>query len=251
MRLDSQKIALVTGASRGIGAQIAKNLAQSGWKVAVCYSTNQSNADEVVKSIVRLEGSALAVHLDYTNRKSIQIAIAKTQSYFGGNISILVNNGAIAQEKPFDTITDEDWQTMLSVNLQGPFAVTQEVIPKMVEQQWGRIINITSIGGQWGGFNQVHYAASKAGLINFTQSIAKIYSKNGITSNAIAVGLVATEMSKNELRTEEGKAKVAGIPVGRLGNTTDIANMVNFLSSDKAEYITGQTLNLNGGMFFN
>jgi acetoacetyl-CoA reductase/3-oxoacyl-[acyl-carrier protein] reductase len=244
------KIAMVTGGSRGIGAEIAKELSKKGYKVAITYTSLPDKANEVIKCIEKHDGTAIAVKLDYANRKSIQEAIIETQSHFSGIISIIVNNGAIAQEKKFDTITDHDWQTMLTVNLQGPFSLTQELLPNMVKQQWGRIINITSIGGQWGGFNQVHYAASKAGLINFTQSISKIYSRDGITSNAIAIGLVATEMSKNELNTTEGKAKVANIPIGRLGDPLDIANMVKFLASDESEYITGQTLNLNGGMFF-
>jgi acetoacetyl-CoA reductase/3-oxoacyl-[acyl-carrier protein] reductase len=139
---------------------------------------------------------------------------------------------------------------MLDVNLQGAFRTTQELLPNMIEKKWGRIINITSIGGQWGGYNQVHYAVSKAGLISFTQSIAKIYSKDGITSNSIAVGLVATEMSKNELNTKAGKAKVQNIPMGRLGTKEEIAKIALFLASDDASYITGQTINANGGMYF-
>ena len=120
----------------------------------------------------------------------------------------------------------------------------------MIEQQWGRIINITSIGGQWGGFNQVHYAASKAGLISFTQSMAKIYSKHGITSNSISPGLIATDMSENELNTDAGKEKVKNIPLGRLGTKQEISNIALFLASDEASYITGQTVNANGGMYF-
>ena len=120
----------------------------------------------------------------------------------------------------------------------------------MIANQWGRIVNITSIGGQWGGFNQVHYAASKAALINFTQSIAKIYSKEGITSNAVAIGLVNTDMSNAELDSEEGKKKVENIPVGRVGSIEEIANTVHFLCSEDASYITGQAINVNGGMYF-
>ena len=162
----------------------------------------------------------------------------------------MVNNGAISQEKPFDSITDSDWESMISVNLQGPFRVIQEVIPSMVENQWGRVINIASIGGQWGGFNQVHYAAAKAGLINLTRSVAKIYSKHGITSNAISPGLVATAMAEDELSTEAGKEKVKGIPINRIGTVEEIGATVVFLSQEGSSYITGQTLNLNGGMFF-
>ena len=120
----------------------------------------------------------------------------------------------------------------------------------MIKNNWGRIINISSIGGQWGGFNQVHYAASKAALINFTQSIAKIYSEHEITSNAISPGLIATDMTEAELKTGAGKNKVKGIPCKRLGTVNDVGSAVVYLASDGASYVTGQTLNLNGGMYF-
>jgi acetoacetyl-CoA reductase/3-oxoacyl-[acyl-carrier protein] reductase len=139
---------------------------------------------------------------------------------------------------------------MMAVNLRGPFICVQECLPDMIECGWGRIINITSIGGQWGGFNQVHYAASKAGLINLTRSLAKLYSGSGVTTNAVAIGLVQTDMSAAELATEAGQEKVKAIPRGRLGTLQDIADTVAFLASDQADYITGQTINLNGGMYF-
>ena len=120
----------------------------------------------------------------------------------------------------------------------------------MIAQGWGRIINMTSIGGQWGGLNQVHYAASKAGLINLTRSLAKLYSAKGITTNAVAIGLVQTEMSAAELSTSAGQDKVRAIPRGRIGTVQDIAGTVAFLASDQSDYITGQTINVNGGMYF-
>ena len=120
----------------------------------------------------------------------------------------------------------------------------------MKKQKWGRVVNITSIGGQWGGFNQVHYAAAKAGLINLTRSLAKIYSKYGITTNAIAPGLVLTDMAKKELGTAAGKKKVANVPIDRIASPKEIANVVAFLCSNEASYITGQTINVNGGMYF-
>ena len=167
-----------------------------------------------------------------------------------GKINILINNAAIAQEKPFETITDEDWDNMMAINLRGPFILCQEVIPDMIEQGWGRIINICSVGGQLGGINQVHYAAAKAGLINLTKSLARIYSKNGITSNAVSPGLVDTDMAAQELTTPAGKEKVRNIPIGRIATAEEIANVVVFLASEKASYITGQTINVNGGMYF-
>lgn len=237
------KVVLVTGSSKGIGRDIADNFVRKGYKVAYTYNcthiTNITNSSNIFK-----------VEMNIGNRISVQKALINIKSYFGQDIDILINNAGIAQEKPFLTITDEDWQNMLNINLQGAFRLVQEVLPSMLEKQWGRIINITSIGGQWGGFNQVHYAASKAGLISFTQSVAKIYSKYGITSNAISPGLIVTDMSENELNTDAGKEKVKNIPLGRLGTKKEISNIALFLASDEASYITGQTINANGGMYF-
>jgi len=240
-----KKLAFVTGASRGIGKAIAVKLLQSDLDVAIGYKTNRDLANEVAKSY-----NGLAIQVDITNRKSIKNAIEKCKKYFKKDINILINNAGIAQEKPFETITDDDWDKMLITNLRGAFSFSQEVIPDMVEQSWGRIVNITSIGGQWGGYNQVHYAAAKAGLISLTMSLAKIYSKYGITTNAVAPGLVSTDMSKYELNTKEGKKKAASIPIGRIATAKEIANVVAFLASDEASYITGQTINVNGGMYF-
>ncbi|MDX1809325.1 MAG: 3-oxoacyl-ACP reductase family protein [Sulfurospirillaceae bacterium] len=234
----NNKLVFVTGASKGIGESIANHFSAKGYHVAYGYNkTHPKNKN-------------FYVHVDISDRDSIQNAVALTEKKFGKSIDILVNNAAISQEKPFMTITDDDWSKMLDINLQGAFRFTQEVLTNMIKNNWGRIINITSIGGQWGGFNQVHYAASKAALINFTQSIAKIYSNKGITSNAIAIGLVATDMSANELHTEGGKEKVKNIPIGRVGTKDEIATISLFLASCESSYITGQTINANGGMYF-
>jgi NAD(P)-dependent dehydrogenase (short-subunit alcohol dehydrogenase family) len=191
----------------------------------------------------------MAVQMAVESRSSVQGALERVRSQWGA-VDILVNNAAIAQEKPFDTISDCDWDQMLAVNLRGPFVCAQECLPHMIASGWGRIINITSIGGQWGGFNQVHYAASKAGLINLTRSLAKLYSQYGITTNSVAIGLVQTDMSARELATSAGQEKAKAIPRGRLGSVQDVADSVAFLASDQADYITGQTINLNGGMYF-
>jgi len=246
----NNEVALVTGGSRGIGRCMAIILAEAGYPVAFTYNINKKDAIEVEKTINDSVGKAKAFQMAIEDRESVISAIEEVKTFFNDNISVLVNNAAIAQEKPFYTITDDDWAHMLKVNLQGPFICSQELLPNMIKEKWGRIINITSIGGQWGGFNQVHYAASKAALINFTQSIAKIYSKDGITSNAIAIGLVKTDMSGPELESEEGKKKIENIPIGRVATVEEIANTVKFLCSNEASYITGQTINVNGGMLF-
>jgi len=243
------KNAIVTGGSRGIGKAIAIALSKKGINVALTYRTDKEKALSVVRKIENNGDKALCIELDQKNRNNIRRVIEEMHESFG-KINILVNNAAIAQEKAFETITDNDWDNMMEVNLRGPFILSQEVIPDMVEQSWGRIVNITSIGGQWGGYNQVHYAAAKAGLISLTMSLAKIYSKYGITTNAVAPGLVSTDMSKYELNTNEGKKKAASIPIGRIATAKEIANVVAFLVSDEASYITGQTINVNGGMYF-
>ena len=243
------KNALVTGGSRGIGKAIAIALAKEGVNIALTYNTNREKACSLVKEIESKGSKAICIQLDQKSRDNIRKMIEEVHKKFG-KINILVNNAAIAQEKPFESISDDDWNNMFAVNLYGPFVLCQEIVPEMVEKGWGRIINICSIGGQWGGFNQVHYAAAKAGLINLTKSLARMYSKQGITTNAISPGLVSTEMSSKELNTQVGKGKIRNIPIGRIATTSEIADIVSFLSSDKASYITGQTINANGGMYF-
>jgi acetoacetyl-CoA reductase/3-oxoacyl-[acyl-carrier protein] reductase len=243
------RVALVTGASRGIGAGIAQTLASHHIAVAVGYARNREKAKAVVDSIAAQGGIATAVEVHNESRQSIKDALELIAKTIGG-VDILINNGAIAQEKPFLTLTDDDWDQMLEINLKGAFMATQEVLPRMIDQQWGRIINISSIGGQWGGMNQIHYATAKAGLIGLTRSIAKVYSAYNITCNAIAPGLIGTEMSEAELNTPAGQDKVKNIPRKKLGTVEDIGEAALYLASDQANYVTGQTLNLNGGMYF-
>jgi len=243
------RVALVTGGSRGIGRAIALALAARGHVVALSYATRVQQAREVADEIRQRGGQAIAVRLVAEDRASVAHAANEVRQAFGP-IAVLVNNAAIAQEKPFFDITDADWDHMFAVNLRGPFACAQEVLPDMLKHGWGRIINISSVGGQWGGVNQVHYACAKAGLNNLTRSLAKLYSAQGVTTNTVAGGLVATTMIANELETPAGKEKVRNIPVGRIAEPDEVARVVAFLASDDAAYITGQTVNVNGGMYF-
>ncbi|MFE8072023.1 SDR family oxidoreductase [Marinobacteraceae bacterium S3BR75-40.1] len=236
----------MTGASRGIGAGIAKAFGEQGYPVCIGYQHNREKAEYLSASLP----AALPVQVDIEDRASQRRAIAAAKDHFGKSVAILVNNAAIAQEKPFFEITDDDWDRMLAINLRSNFSFAQEVLPEMINAGWGRVINISSIGGQWGGFNQVHYAAAKAGQISLTRSLAKLFSGSGVTSNAIAIGLAQTEMSQNELDSDAGKQKVANIPAGRLATIEEIAAAALFLASDGAGYMTGQTLNVNGGMYF-
>ena len=239
-----KKVAFVTGGSGGIGKSICLKLIKSGFYVAVGYKTNKKDATNLTK-----KNPAIAIQVDVSSRKSIKKSIQSCKKFFGQNIDVLINNAAISQEKSFEKISDTDWDNMLVSNLRGAFSFSQEVIPYMIKSKWGRIVNVVSISGQWGGHNQIHYAASKAGLINLTTSLAKLYSKNGITINAVSPGLVKTEMIANELKTTSRKNKIKQIPIGRIADTNEIANVVNFLCLDEASYITGQTINVNGGMY--
>ncbi|MBN2524911.1 MAG: 3-oxoacyl-ACP reductase FabG [Deltaproteobacteria bacterium] len=243
---DSLRVVFVSGASRGIGKGIAKYFLDRGDSVAVGFARER----ELAEQLAGRYDKALSVQVDVTQRSSIKDALSQVRKKFGTPVQILINNAAMAQERPFLSISDNDFDIMVRTNLRGPFAFCQEVVPSMQKHGWGRIVNIVSIGGQWGGFNQVHYAASKAGLINLTRSIAKIYSGVGITCNAVSPGLVATDMSAGELSTDAGMEKVRNIPVGRLGNIDEVASACFYLCSDEAAYISGQTLNLNGGMYF-
>lgn len=243
-----EKVAFISGASRGIGAAIACALAKNGVKVAIGYSSNAALANTLRDELNANGGRAISVPLQASKRDSIRAAIEMTRAGLG-EVDILVNNAAMAQEKPFPEITDDDWNQMFAVNLRGPFALTQEVLPWMTSNRWGRIVNISSIGGQIGGINQVHYASAKSGLIGLTKSIARIYSSAGVTCNAIAPGLILTDMISGELSTEAGQKKLAGIPVGRIGTAEEVAEAVVFLCSPQSGYISGQTLNINGGTY--
>jgi NAD(P)-dependent dehydrogenase (short-subunit alcohol dehydrogenase family) len=238
------KLALVTGAGSGIGRAAALALLDAGYRVACGYNSNRAGAENLQKAFA----GALAVKIDIASRASVKRAIAASRKHFRADFDIVVNNAALVQEKPFDALTDADWDKMLTINLRGAFIVAQETLPGMLAKKWGRIINITSIGGQWGGMRQVHYAAAKAGLINLTHSLARLYSSAGVTANAIAPGLVATGMIAKELKSKAGKQKAAQIPVGRIAEPEEIAAGVLYLASDGAAYVTGQTLNINGGL---
>tara|TARA_A200000113_G_scaffold197132_1_gene188519 strand:- start:1693 stop:2433 length:741 start_codon:yes stop_codon:yes gene_type:complete len=245
MEKNIEKLVFVTGASRGIGKATAEWFKERGYCVAHGFFSNMEMSLKPLK-----DDNNLSVRLNIQNRTSIKQAIKCVEAHFNKKISVLVNNAAIAQEKEFTTISDRDFDLMLTTNLKGPFMFCQEVLPNMVQANWGRIVNISSIGGQWGGINQVHYAASKAGLINLTMSIAKNYSLGGITCNAVSPGLVQTDMSANEIRSVAGKKKIESIPLGRVANTSEIASVVGYLASNEASYVTGQTISVNGGMYF-
>jgi NAD(P)-dependent dehydrogenase (short-subunit alcohol dehydrogenase family) len=237
-----KRTAFITGGTQGIGKAIVEKLIDQDYKVVIGFMSQKTKANDMVKNIDSLNGEAVAMHCDISSRSSIQEVVAKIK-----HIDILINNAGISQSKDFLDITDEDWNKMININLRGAFICSQEVIPSMLKRKWGRIINITSIGGQWGGINQVHYASSKAGLTGLSMSLARLYSGKGITSNSISPGIIETEMT-SWIKNEDKQILTQDIPVGRFGLVEEVAEVVSFLASDASGYITGQTINVNGGM---
>lgn len=243
------KIAVITGASRGIGRAIAIRFTEEGCKVVINYISNDKAALEVEQEVVSNGGQAIKVKADVSNRDAVKAMLAEAYNRFG-RIDIIVNNAGILQQKPFESISDDDWDRMFAVCLKGSFIVSQEVLPYFKNQHGGRIINIASMGGQFGGPKAPHYAAAKAGLICFTKSTARIMAEFGVTANCISPGFIKTEMSKREIEQIGGESIAAkNIPAGRIGIPEDIAAAAVYLASDESSFVTGHVLNVNGGQF--
>ncbi len=243
-----QKKILITGTSNGIGRAIALELANSLNHLILTWNKDIDGAKETSR-LAEKKGSKTEIYnLNLEDEKEVSDFCDEINSLSGPDI--LINNAAIAQKKDFMELSNKDWDTVLSANLRAPFQLCQSFIPNMKENQWGRIVNISSIGGQWGGIHQVHYAASKAALINLTKSLAKIYSKDNISITSVAPGIIDTRMTRETLG-HLPKDLLSQIPSGRLGTAQEVASTVKFLCSDEAAYLTGTTLNLNGGMHFN
>jgi 3-oxoacyl-[acyl-carrier protein] reductase len=239
------RVALVTGASRGIGKAIALRLAAAGATVAA--AARGDNARETVDAIAGASGKADLVALDVTDGASVDAAISGVLSRHG-RIDILVNNAGITRDTLMLRMKRDDWDAVLQTNLGGAFACAQAVLKPMVKQRSGRIINITSVVGQAGNAGQANYAASKAGLIGFTKALALEVASRNITVNAVAPGLIDTDMTR-AIAAGAHEEWAAKIPLKRLGTPDDVANAVVFLASDEASYITGHVLAVNGGMY--
>jgi 3-oxoacyl-[acyl-carrier protein] reductase len=243
------RLALVTGASRGIGKSIALALAQAGCHVAVNYNRQAAAAEAVCATIKSLAPStgetlgrnAIAIQADVSVPADVERLICETERQLG-EVEILVNNAGIAQTKPIAEISLEDWERMLRVNLTSAFLATQRVLPNMRKRRWGRIINLSSVAAQTGGVIGPHYATSKAGLIGLTHSYAALLAKEGITANAIAPALLETDMV-----TSNPNASPAKIPLGYFGNPDEAGRAAVLLA--ESDYITGQTINVNGGWY--
>lgn len=242
------RVALVSGSSRGIGRSIAERFAAEGAAVGVTWHRQEEAAQSVVEQIEKSGGRAVAYQLDVTERDSIRRVIARCAEDLGG-LDRIVNNAGFLEQKPFETITDADWDHTFDCNLKSAFQFAQEVQPIFAEQESGGLINIASIGGQTGGTKAPHYAASKAALISLTHSLAKIYAPHGVRVNAISPGYIHTDMYEDITTRESENAILGTIPLGRIGQPTDIASAAVYLASDESAYVTGHVLNVNGGFY--
>jgi 3-oxoacyl-[acyl-carrier protein] reductase len=231
--------AVVTGGSRGIGRAIALRLAEAGADVALTYRERADEGAQVVRDIESKGRRAVALQMDVTERGSVEQAASDARRALGP-ISILVNNAGINKPTDFDRVTDADWDAILSANLKGPFICAQVFLPLLAETGKGSIVHIGSVSGQYGGPRTAHYAASKAGLISLSQVIARFGAKDGTRSNVVAAGLAAASVQK----------AAEDILLKRLGTTTEVADAVVFLASEASSYITAQTINVNGGLYF-
>jgi 3-oxoacyl-[acyl-carrier protein] reductase len=244
MKLEG-RVALITGASQGIGHACALALARQGASLAVA-ARNQQKLDELVKEIETAGGKAAAFVIDVADEEQIKSGIKSAIAHFG-KIDILVNNAGITRDQLVMRMKRADWDSVLNTNLTSAYVCIQQVIPSMLKQRWGRIINITSVFGQIGQAGQANYAASKAGLIGLTMAMAREVASRNITCNAVAPGFIETSMTA-ALSEEFRQTAVKTIPLGRVGSPNDVASAVTFLASEEASYITGHVLNVNGGL---
>jgi len=240
------KTAVVTGASRGIGKAIAVKLAKLGANIVVNYRKSEDAVLEVVKEIEALGVKVLAVKADISSYSDVEYMMKKCIEEFG-NLDILVNNAGITKDGLLMRMKEEDFDSVIDINLKGAFNCTRHVSAIMLKQRHGRIINISSVSGITGNAGQVNYSASKAGIIGMTKAVAREFAGRGVTCNAIAPGFIQTDMTE-ALPTKAKDAIINSIPLKRLGMPEDVANAVAFLASEEASYITGQVINVDGGM---
>lgn len=240
------KTAIITGASRGIGAEIARKFSEAGAKVVVNYSGSQEKAEAVVTEIQEKGGEAIAVKANVSDSDAVKSMIDETMKAFG-SIDILVNNAGITRDNLMMRMKDDEWDDVINTNLKGVFICTKGVTRQMMKQRAGRIINIASIVGVMGNAGQANYVAAKAGVIGLTKTTARELASRNITANAVAPGFITTDMT-DALGDDIQKAMLSQIPLGRFGKPEEVAKAALFLASDDSSYMTGQTLHLDGGM---
>jgi 3-oxoacyl-[acyl-carrier protein] reductase len=240
------KVALITGGSRGIGRAIALRLGRDGTKVAINYKTNEGAAQSVVDAVTEIGGEAMPVAADVSQGAAVDAMVKQVVDSWGG-IDILVNNAGVIHDSLLMRMTEEVWDEVVNTNLKGAFNCTKAVLRFMVRKRWGRIINVVSVVGLEGNPGQSNYAASKAGVIAFSRSIAKEVASRNVTVNSIAPGYIATEIVA-DLAPEFKDLILSRIPQNRFGTVEDVANMVGYLASEEASYITGEVIRIDGGI---
>ncbi|WPA32997.1 3-oxoacyl-[acyl-carrier-protein] reductase [Staphylococcus aureus] len=241
------KSALVTGASRGIGRSIALQLAEEGYNVAVNYAGSKEKAEAVVEEIKAKGVDSFAIQANVADADEVKAMIKEVVSQFG-SLDVLVNNAGITRDNLLMRMKEQEWDDVIDTNLKGVFNCIQKATPQMLRQRSGAIINLSSVVGAVGNPGQANYVATKAGVIGLTKSAARELASRGITVNAVAPGFIVSDMA-DALSDELKEQMLTQIPLARFGQDTDIANTVAFLASDKAKYITGQTIHVNGGMY--
>ncbi len=243
--MNTQKTVLVTGASRGIGYAIAKKFAQNGFNVAINYNVNRTAAERLERELASLHCRVMTVKADVSSQEQVLNMIESVNSHLG-NIDILVNNAGIAGQSLFTDITTEEWDRMFDINVKGMFHCCKAVLPEMIRNKWGKIVNISSIWGLTGASCEVHYSASKAAIIGLTRALAKEVGPSNIQVNCVAPGVIDTDMN-SELDDQTLDELKEQTPLGIIGTGNDIAETVYFLTSDNAKFITGQVISPNGG----